>query len=363
MTIEANLRALADDAGMAGIGFCAPDPFPEVEASLTEARATGRSGTLGFTFTDPATSANPSVTAPWARSIVVTAHSYLPAAGEPGPSVPGTGRIARFATDDHYEPLRRVLDSMADALRRAGHRAEVRCDDNRMVDRAVAVRAGVGWWGKSSMVLAPGAGPWMLLGAVITDAELPHSKPMVRDCGTCDACIPACPTGAIVAPGVIDARRCIAAILQSRGAIPRELRRLVGDRWYGCDDCLTACPPGSRLQAAVGTERGRVDLLEVLRTADRPLRAGHAHFYVPRNQPRHLRRNAIVALGNNPTDGADLVLAGLLGHPDPMLRGHAAWSLGEIGSRVAAAALEGRRTVEADADVLEEIEAALGTLA
>lgn len=348
---------------MVGVGFCAADPFPEVEATLTEARASGRSATLGFTFTDPATSADPRSTAPWARSIVVTAASYLPDAGDPGPAVPGTGRIARFATTDHYEPLRSVLDSMAAELRAAGHRAEVRCDDNRLVDRAVAVRAGVGWWGKSSMVLAPGAGPWMLLGSVLTDAEFTPSDPMVRDCGTCDACIPACPTGAIVAPGVVDARLCIAAILQSRGPIPRELRTLVGDRWYGCDDCLTACPPGTRLLGTATEERGRVDLVRVLATADRPLRDRHAHFYVPRNQVRHLRRNAIVALGNNPIDGADLVLAGLLGHPDPMLRAHAAWALGEVGGPFAVPVLRRRLGVEPDAGVVEEIEVALGTLA
>jgi epoxyqueuosine reductase len=359
VTIETKLHRLAVSAGMAGLGICTADPFPDVERDLLAARSEGRSASLSFTYGDPAVSSDPRATVPWAESIVVTASPYLPQAGDPGPGRPGTGRVARFATEDHYRPLRAVLDEISAVLGAAGHRTEIRCDDNRLVDRAVAVRSGVGWWGKSSMVLAPGVGPWMLIGAVLTDARLEPSEPMVRDCGTCDACIPACPTGALIAPGVLDARRCLAAVLQSRGIIPRDLRRAVGDRWYGCDDCLTACPPGSRLAAAASHERGRVDLVEVLQTADRPLRDRHAHFYVPRNEARWLRRNAIVALANAPTADADLVLAGLAGSPDPMIRAHAVWALGEIGGARSVAALRHRAGRETDPAVAEEIELAL----
>jgi epoxyqueuosine reductase len=362
VTIEGRLQEVARDAGVVGLGVCSAEPFPEVEADLRTARAEGRSGSLGFTFTDPATAADPAATAPWARSVVVTAHAYLPDAGDPGPGRPGTGRIARFATEDHYAPLRRALADLSAVLEEAGHRAEIRCDDNRLVDRAVAVRSGIGWWGKSAMVLAPGAGPWMLIGSVLTDAVLEPTAPMVRDCGTCDACIPACPTGAIVAPGVLDARRCLAAVLQSRGNIPRELRIAVGDRWYGCDDCLTACPPGGRLADGATEERGRVDLPRLIATADRPLRERYGHFYVPRNDGRWLRRNAIVALANAPASDSDLVLAGLLGSADSMIRIHAAWGLGRIGGPRALAALRARRRSEGDPEVVEEIDDAIGTL-
>jgi epoxyqueuosine reductase len=362
VSIERTLRDVAETAGTVGVGICSAEPFPEVEADLIAARTEGRSGSLGFTFTDPASSSDPTATAPWAQSVVVTAVSYLPEAGDPGPGRPGTGRVARFATEDHYAPLRRALDDIAGVLTESGHRAEVRCDDNRLVDRAVAVRSGIAWWGKSAMVLAPGSGPWMLLGSVLTDAALEPTDPMVRDCGTCDACIPACPTGAIIAPGVLDARRCLAAVLQSKGVIPRDLREAIGDRWYGCDDCLTACPPGIRLAASTTVERGRVDLTELVSTADRPLRDRYPHFYVPRNDGRWLRRNAIVALSNAPRADSDLVLAGLLGSPDPLIRAHAAWGLGRVGGSRARAALRARRSGEDDGEVLEEIERALGTL-
>lgn len=360
MSWHEHLQALAVDAGLVGVGVCGPEPFPEVEAALVAAKADGRSGSLSFTFTDPSTSSDPTASFPWARSIIVSAHSYLPEAGSPASPGAGEGTIARFATEDHYRPLRRGLETIAAELERLGHRAEVVCDDNRLVDRALAVRSGIAWWGKSTMALAPGVGPWMLIGSVVTDADIEPTQPQARDCGTCDACIPACPTGAIVAPGMLDARRCLAAILQSPGPIPLELRESMGERWYGCDECLTACPPGGRRLAAADADRGRVDLHQVLGTADRPLRERYQHFYVPRNDVRHLRRNAVVALGNNPGPDSELVLAGFLGSPDPLIRGHAAWALGRIGGQRAVAALRFAAASEEDPGVRQEMGAAIG---
>jgi epoxyqueuosine reductase len=357
------VTALAAAAGLIGPGITVADSFPEVAADLEAARAEGRSAGLGFTFTDPGTSADPRASFPWAASVLTFAHAYLPAGGTPGPARSGTGVVARFATEDHYRPLRAGLGEVDVMLRERGHRAEVLCDDNRLVDRAAAVRSGLAWWGKSAMALMPGTGPWALLGSVVTDAVIAVTPPMRRDCGTCDACIPACPTDAIVAPGVLDARRCLAAILQGRGSIPTGLRTAVGDRIYGCDECLVACPPGDRLLAATTARAGRVDLISLLATADRPLRRRHPHFYLPGNRTRFLRRNAIVALGNGGDRAHTLVLSGLLGHPDPLLRAHAGWALGQVGGAVATAALRARAGVEADPEVMAEIDSALGTLA
>ena len=359
MTLQAHLREIARLADSVAIGFCSTEPFPEVEQSLCDAVDSGRSASLGFTFSDPVTAANPRASFPWAQTLVVVAHPYLPAAGRPPPGRDGTGRVARFATENHYAPLRSVLDALGGALEEAGFRAEVLCDDSRLVDRAVAVRAGVAWWGKSAMALAPGAGPWMLLGSIVTDVDLPHDEPMRRDCGSCEACLPACPTGAIIAPGVIDARRCLAAIAQSAGPIPHEFREAMGDRFYGCDDCLAACPSGERLAGEASIESDGVDLLEVLAMADAPLRRRFAHFYVPRNEARFLRRNAIVALGNAAAPRFTGVLAGLLGHPDALLRVHAAWALGCAGDPAAVAVLRAARSKETVSDVQSEIDRAL----
>ncbi|MFH1103931.1 MAG: tRNA epoxyqueuosine(34) reductase QueG [Actinomycetota bacterium] len=362
MNLLERIRAEAAASGLVGVGVCAVDAFTEVRDAIRSANASGRSASLTFTYTDPDRATDVTASFPWARRLVVGAHAYLPTAGSPGPARAGTARIARFAEADHYQPLRAALGRLAALLESEGHRAEVLVDDNRLVDRAAAVRAGVGWWGKSTMVLVPGAGPWVLVGSVVTDALVATSEPMRRGCGTCTACLPACPTGALVAPGVLDARRCLARWAQAPGWVPRELRRAMGDRLYGCDDCLDACPPGRQLLRRADRQAGRVDAVEVLLSDDRRLRDVFGRFYFPRNDARYLRRNALIVLGNSGDRSLVAVVAEFAADPDPMLRGHAAWALGRLGGDEAARALA---VLEDDPDpgVAAEVALALaGTL-
>jgi epoxyqueuosine reductase len=358
--LSGRISEIASDAGLAGLGVCSAEPFVDVHAQLEARVASGFAGSLKFTFADPRAATDVRSSFPWAQCLVVGAWAYLPAAGDPGPSRPGTGRVARFATENHYRGLRSGLGLIATALREAGYEAEVLVDDSRLVDRAAAVRAGVGWWGKNTMVLAPRFGPWLLLGSVVTDAPLPTTNPMQRDCGTCSACIPACPTGALVAPGVLDATRCLAYWAQAPGAIPVEFRAAMGDRLYGCDDCLDACPPGHRLLEEASTNGGgRAAISHVLGADDATLLARFDHFYVPRRQARYLRRNALVVLGNSERSDAIGVAAGFLGHPDWLLRMHAAWALGRISDSRAHAALSHQLGFEREAAVRAEIHSAL----
>lgn len=358
-SLDAAVAAAADRSGLEGFGVGSADPFPETAAAIEDAKASGRSAGLRFTLTEPAAT-DVRVTFPWAVRLCVGAWSYVPDAGSPGPQAIGSGRVARFATTDHYDGLRHALGEIADVLIAAGYRAEILVDDNRLVDRAAAVRAGVGWWGKNTMVLSPRSGPWLLLGSVVTDAPLEVSQPMVRDCGTCAACLPACPTGALVAPGVLDARRCLAYWAQASGPIPLELREAMGDRIYGCDDCLEACPPGHRIVDSHSDLRtGRHDLVRLLATDNRSLLEHFTHFYVPKRHPRYLRRNVLVALGNVGGPSAIEVSAGYLGFPDPLLRGHAAWALGALGGSMARAALQRAMAEETESDVADEISNAL----
>ena len=352
------LRSAVLVGGCAAVGVTSATAFPEVQESLELRKAVGMNAGMHFTFGDPARSTDISRSFPWARSLVVAGFAYLPEAGSPEPTQPNHGRVARFATTDHYRGLKSALDSAAQLLVAAGYQAELVVDDNRLVDRAAAVRAGVGWWGKNTMVLAPGAGPWMLLGSIVTDAELAATPPMVRDCGTCEACLPACPTGALVAPGVLDARLCLAHLLQARGWIPIELRRAVGDRIYGCDDCLDACPPGAKLEATA-LPWPRVDLLALLAQTDEELMTRFEHFYVPRRRADFLRRNILVALGNGGDEFAVAAVTGYLTHSETMLRAHAAWALGEIGGAGAVDALQNAAIGEDDQEVRMEIESAL----
>jgi epoxyqueuosine reductase len=284
----------------------------------------------------------------------------MPAAGSPGSPDGRTGRVARFATEDHYIPLRAGLSALARLLEDAGFRADVLVDDGRLVDRAAAVRAGVGWWGKNSMVISPKFGPWLLLGSVVTDARLPTTEPMRRDCGKCRACLPACPTGAFVEPGVLDATRCIAYWAQTPGVIPRGLRRAWTDRVYGCDDCLDACPPGHQA-LRVAQPKGRVDLVELLEADDSTLMQRVDHWFIPKRDLDYVRRNALVAVGNAGAPEHVPILRRYLEHPKATLRRHAAWALGEIGGPGHDALVE-RREREHDPGVLEEIDSALETL-
>ena len=319
------------------LGWTTADPFPDVRLEIERRVADGSSARLGFTFRDPATSTTPPKSWPWAESIVVGLRSYLPQAGTPA----GPGRVARFAERDHYVALRASMQQIAGALEAAGYRAEVVIDDSRLVDRAAAHRAGLAWWGKNTMLLTPGLGPWFLIGCVVTDAPMPRAAPMQRDCGTCAACLPACPTGALVRPGVLDARRCLAAILQAPGDIPLEFRAAVGDRIYGCDDCIEACPPGSRLRDAATEDRGSVDPVQLLQLSDRDLLSRFSHFYLPGGDPRFIRRNALVVLGNIGDETHLVLLAGYLLHPDAMLQAHARWAIATIGGPVAERILAG----------------------
>jgi epoxyqueuosine reductase len=349
------IRAEGVKAGLVDVGICAAEAFSEAHEAVKLRLEAGFHAGMAFTFADPARATDVRVSFPWAQRLVVGAYSYLPDAGSPGPAADGTARIARFAVEDYYQPLRRGLEAVAVLLRREGNQAEILVDDSRLMDRVAAVHAGVGWWGKSAMVLVPAHGPWVLLGSVVTDAVLPVERPMWRDCGTCTACMPACPTGAIVAPGVVDARRCLSYLAQSPGIIPRELRSAMGDRLYGCDDCLEACPPGARLLSGATQRRGRIDVTEVLTAADDQLLARFGHFYIPGREVRYLRRNALVVIGNTGDAAAVPLVSQFLGHRDWLLRLHAAWAMARLGGSGALLALRMRLGGERKSEVAEEI--------
>lgn len=356
LQLTQRLGDVAAAAGVAAWGVTDAAPFYEVRHDMERRMSSDHHAGLTFTYNDPATATDVRRSLPWARSLFVAAWAYLPEAGDPGPERPETGRIARFATEDHYVGLRAALAPVAEELEAAGHRAEILSDDNRLVDRAAAVRAGVGWWGKNAMVLTPKHGPWLLLGSVATDAELQPTTPMQRDCGTCHACAPACPTGALDTPGVLDARLCLARWLQAKGSIPRELREAVGDRVYGCDDCLDSCPPGAKLAATTITVRGRVDLIDLLNRSDAELLERYDHFYIPKRNPNMIRRNALVALGNTGGDRATLTLRRYTRHASPVLRAHAVWALARLGSPEAIAMIDEMAQTETDAEVRAEID-------
>lgn len=370
------LCAVGLAAGLDRVGFASAAVFETTRAILVRRRAEGRHGGMAFTYRNPDRSTDPRAVLDSAQALVVGARAY-PAAVPPPPSTPGpVARIARYATDDHYAGLRRGLEAVAAELRAAGWTARVVLDDNALVDRAAAHRAGIGWYGKNSNILIEGLGSWFVLGSVVTDAPLRvHEVPlaMAVGCGACTRCVDRCPTGAIVEPGVVDAGRCLAWLVQAEGVFPVEHRVALGDRLYGCDECQEVCPPAARTErseragpAGVGAhvppgpgdpdpgaarpaagERsgGRdgppalairpvpgpwVDVLALLEASDEELLTRFGRWYIPRREPRYLRRNALIVLGNAATfpvvEPVAAALARWTRDSDPIVRGAAIWA-------------------------------------
>ena len=331
------LHEVARAAGLDEIGIAGAEPFTETRAVIEARKAAGLHGGMHFTYGRPERSTDPEGALPGARSLIVAALSYRRRPPpDPGPN---QARVAAYQWDDGYERLRAGLGAVAAAVEASGWRAEVLADDNRLVDRAAAHRAGLGWFGRNTNLLLPGRGSWFLLGSVLTDAPLePAAAPEPDGCGSCRRCLPACPTGAL-GDGVLDARRCLAWLLQATGSFPREHRVALGDRLYGCDDCQTVCPPNRREAARPGpaaAEPGRavVDVVELLAADDAALMQRYGHWYVPRRRPEYLRRNALVVLGNVGVGTDPRVAAALrthLSHDEPMVVAHAVWAARRLG--------------------------------
>jgi epoxyqueuosine reductase len=343
-TLVADLQALAHRTGLAALGFAGPEEFLETREQLVGRKAVGLHGGMQFTYRNPERSTDPQRILPGARALVVGAWGYRRADPE-APSDPRPlGRVARYSWQDHYAPLRAALGQLAERLEADGWRARVVCDDNALVDRAAAHRAGLGWYGKNSLLLLEGLGSWFVLGTVVTDAPLPPAEQAptehARGCGSCSRCMSACPTGAIVAPGVVDARRCLAWLVQAPGSFPVALRGALGDRIYGCDECQQVCPINrladrrSPPESADAGAEPTVDLLVLLAASDDELLARHGRWYIAERDPRYLRRNALVALGNTGNGSDPAVAAALtraLAHPDAMIREHAGWAAEQLG--------------------------------
>lgn len=353
--LTAELRVLAEIAGATGFGVAEADRFQRELLALHNHKASGRAGPLRFTYGAPESATDIRRSFPWAERLVVVAWNYLAVAAHPDATGP---LIGRFATSDQYQPVRQIAEAVAAHLRRNGYRAEVLIDDNRLVDRAAAVRAGVGWSGRNTMVLAPGQGPWMLLGSVVTDAPLATTDPMQRSCGTCVACIPACPTRALDEQG-LDARRCLSTWLQTPGSIPQWIRPRLGRRIYGCDECLTVCPPGTRALAEAGNQPTGLMFVELLALDDEELLDSFSWWYVPRRQGRFIRRNLLVAAGNAGEAGSWGLALAHSTHPSSMIRGHAYWALARGWGAEALPVLRDRLTIETVPEARDELVLAL----
>jgi epoxyqueuosine reductase len=329
----AGLERLAQELGLDVVGAAPAAAYDETERHIRERRARGLFADMRFTMAQPEVSCHPETLLPGARTVVSAAHCYY--APEP-PREQGEGRLPRYAWYDAYAVLRERLDELG---RRLGGDYRVLVDANQHVDREGAARSGVGFYGKNTLLITRRFGSWVVLGTLVTTAEVEATPPLDADCGTCTLCIDACPTGALDEPGVLDSTKCLSYWTQSPAPIPAAFRAPLESQVYGCDICQDVCPWNR------GIEKRRTDtsppagaephvrLADWLREDGDDLRRRYQRLFVPRHDPRYLRRNALVALGNTGT-AADVALAEpFLDGDDDMLREHAEWAVAQIEAR------------------------------
>ena len=329
----AQLAQVAHELGIDVVGAASAAPYEETERHILERRARGLFADMRFTMARPEVSCHPEALLESARTVVSAALCYW----APGPQpAPGEARLPRYTWSDAYTDLRERLDTLGQRL---GGAYRVLVDENDHVDREGAARSGVGFYGKNTMLITRNHGSWVVLGTLVTDVEIESTPVLSLDCGQCRLCIDACPTGALDEPGVLDATRCLSYWTQAPEPVPDAYRADLRDMVYGCDVCQDVCPWNRGVEKRrAGAEPApdaepMVSLKNWLTGDGEELRDRYRRLYVPRNDPRWLRRNALLALGNTgrPDDAPDA--EAYLDSDDEMLRETAAWALQRIAAR------------------------------
>lgn len=338
------LLTLGRNSGLHQVGVASAEVLHRARQALNERKSQGLHNQMQFTYRNPNRSTDPTAALPSAKSVIVGALSYSTQMPEQPEKL--SARVARYVWSDYYAQLRESLRQIAKQLESDGFRAVVLADDNAIVDREVAYQAGLGWFGKNSNLLIAGAGSYFVLGCVVTNAPLVVAEKPVEDgCGSCRRCLDNCPTQAIIAPGVIDANKCLAWLLQKPGVFDRDFRVALGDRLYGCDDCQEVCPPTVRFEKRTSViadepvkhdDRANawVSVQKILLADDESLLKEFGAWYIANRDPKWLRRNALVILGNI-GDANDKLVVELLqkycNHGDAILRSHAVWAAARLG--------------------------------
>ncbi len=374
MGLADQITSRAHELGFDLVGIRPAHPLSNA-GHFTNWLATGYHGEMAYLARPDAIAKRQdlSLTLPGVRSAVVVAINYYSIDPTPGlhPD-PSQGIIARYAWGDDYHdllvPRLRQLGAFiqAEASRPVAYRAYA--DTGPILERDLAVGAGLGFIGKNTSLIHPRLGSWLSLGELLLTLDLPpvaasSDSALDGTCGNCSRCLDNCPTAALVAPYIVDARRCISYLtIELKGPIPRELRPLVSNRIFGCDICQQVCPWNRRFaqptgEAAFRPRPGLVapELLDLMTLDDAGFRARFARSPVERAKRRGLLRNVAVALGNWGDPAAIPALSNALRDPEPLIRGHAAWALGRIAAPEARRHLEQALATEPDEWVREEL--------
>ncbi|HEX7896946.1 MAG TPA: tRNA epoxyqueuosine(34) reductase QueG [Planctomycetota bacterium] len=362
MRNAADIKAKARGLGFEKVGIARAGRAPRAE-HLRAWLADGKHGEMAYMARSPERREEPDRLLPGARAVVCVARNYQ----SPGThsADPRIGRVSRYAWgDDYHDVLQESLHELRRFIESLGGAAKVCLDTNAVLEKPWAQAAGLGWQGKHSNVLSRDLGSWLFVGEVITDLDLePDDAHEKNYCGSCTRCIDLCPTRAIVAPYVVDSRRCISYLtIEHRGSIARELRPLMGNLIFGCDICQDVCPwnkfakvaPDPAFHARPGN--AAPDLVELIGLTREAWAARFKGSPVKRAKYPGFLRNVAIALGNSGDPAVVPALARALEHEEPLVRAHAAWALGRLGAKDV---LRSRRPAEADVEVLAEIDAAL----
>ncbi len=360
------IRHRATALGFDAVGFAPAAADPATGERYRRFIALGRHGTMAWLAHDPERRADPRALWPQARSAIVCAMSYGPA-GDPLATLRRRerGTISVYARHrDYHDLLKGRLKQLAGWLHgRTGAAVKVFVDTAPILEKPLAQRAGVGWQGKHTNLVSRGFGSWLFLGEILTDLALPADAPEIDHCGSCRRCLDICPTDAFPAPYQLDARRCISYLtIEHKGPIGSELRPLIGNRIYGCDDCLAVCPWNKFAQLAreaglrARPELEAPALADLATLDDAAFRRQFAGSPIKRIGRERFVRNVLIAIGNSGDGGLVATAAARLGDPAPLVRAMAVWALTRLpGGRAALATGPG---AEGDRDVLAEWRAA-----
>ncbi len=360
-SVREEVRRYAMALGFDLVGFAGAEPFQQEESILWGRQAEGYRSP--FEEPDIHRRVHPQELLPGAATIVAVAVSFSGGAGAVPPDDIPRGSISLHARGpDYHRILGEGLEALAVHLRELfpGAHARAFVDTGPPLDRAVAARAGLGWFGKNCSIITPFFGSLVYLGEVLTDVHLPPDDPLQGGCGACTRCIDACPTGALEEPYVTNRNVCFSYITQRRGFMEERFREALGNRLYGCDTCQNVCPFNIRFLARVGaSEEGFPPLEEILGMDNRAFEDTLGKTSAGWRGRTTFQRNAVVALGNSGDPRAVEILARHLTDPRPVIRAHAAWALGKLGGSWAVELLQGTVANEGDEAVLAEVRRAL----
>ena len=268
----------------------------------------------------------------WANSALIFAYDYKNKVNISNLTNTGYGQIARFAQQDFYLPLKKNIKKFEDLFNDLNIRNETFIDNPNHYDRSLFEKSGMGWQGKSTMMLTPGIGPWQLLGTIYVEINFQPTEERSFSCGECNLCQISCPTGALDKEYRLDSNKCISYWLQSPEIIPYEMRNSIGNRFYGCDECLISCPPGQNNKIKIkSNNEHEVNLEELLEAKNEVILKNYYWFYIPKRNPDYLKRNAVIALSNNPTANTFNFFVNLYSNSSDFLKFYILWAFWKLG--------------------------------